>query len=78
MVATPTTPATSLDARVHMRERIKARQVLVDVLTPSQQLHQAADNMQLVTWADEALCDTGSPPPSTDLLVPGGSTTVAS
>ena len=57
IVATPTTPTMSLDARVHMREGIKARQVLVDALTPSQQLHQAANNTQLVTWANEALCN---------------------
>ena len=56
--STATSQATmtpSLDARVHVREGIKARQVLVDALTPDQQLHQAASNAQLVTLANEAL-----------------------
>ena len=34
----------SLDARVRVREGIKARQVLVDVLTPDQQLHRSTSN----------------------------------
>ena len=55
----------SLDARVHAREGIKVRQVLVDVLAPSQPLHPSANNMQLVAWANESLCSMGSPPPPT-------------
>ena len=58
----PTTPAPSLDARVHTREGVKARQVLVDALTPGQQLHQSANNTQLVAKANEALCGTECPP----------------
>ena len=55
-----TTP--SLDTRVRVREGIKARQVLVDALTPDQQLHRAASNAQLVTLANEALHRTERPP----------------
>jgi hypothetical protein len=62
-VAGPTVPQTSIDARVRAREGIKARQVLVDALTPSQQLHPSANNTQLVTRANEALQNTGSPSP---------------
>ena len=62
MVASPTALTTPIDARVHAREGIKARQVLVDVLTPSQQLHPSANNSQLVARANEALHGTGSPP----------------
>ena len=53
-----TPPVPSLDARVHAREGIKVRQVLVDTLTPGQQLHQSASNTQLVTKANEALRTT--------------------
>ena len=60
--AGPTALATPIDARVCAREGIKARQVLVDVLTPSQQLHPSANNSQLVARANEALHGTGSPP----------------
>ena len=62
-VAGPTMLQTSIDARVCAREGIKARQVLVDALTPSQQLHPSANNIQLVTQANEALHNTGSPSP---------------
>ena len=62
-VAGPTAPTTPIDARVRVREGIKARQVLVDALTPSQQLHPSANNSQLVARANEALHGTGSPPP---------------
>ena len=59
-------PAPSLDARVCAREGVKARQVLVDVLTPGQQLHLSASNTQLVTKANKALHTTGMEcPPST-------------
>ena len=57
-----TTPVPSLDARVRAREGVKARQVLVDALTPSQQLHRAANNTQLVAKANEALHSTECPP----------------
>ena len=54
----------SLDARVHTREGIKVRQVLVDALTPSQPLYPSANNMQLVVQANEFLHSMGSPPPT--------------
>ena len=38
------------------------RQVLVDALTPGQQLHQSANNTQLVAKANKALHGTECPP----------------
>ena len=64
-IATPV-PTASLDARVHAREGIKVRQVLVDALTPSQLLYPSANNTQLVVQADESLHSTGSPTPHID------------
>ena len=58
----PTTPVPSLDARACARGGVKARQVLVDALTPGQQLHQSANNTQLVVKANEALCGMECPP----------------
>ena len=52
----------SLDSRVCMREGMKARQVLVDTLTPDQQLHWLANNAQLVMMANEALHSMEHPP----------------
>ena len=52
-------PVPSLGARVHAREGVKARKVLVDALTPAQQLHQLASNTQLVMKANEALHGAG-------------------
>ena len=60
--ANPVAVAASMDARVRAREGVKARQILVDALTPNQQLHQGANNLQLVSLANAALNDMEDPP----------------
>ena len=61
--ASPTTAAVTMDTRVHAREGVKAWQVLIDAPDPSQQLHQGADNVQLVSLANDALKDMEDPQP---------------
>ena len=61
-ITTPV-PMACLNARVHAKEGIKVRQVLVDVLTPSQPLHPSANNTQLVARANKSLRSTESLPP---------------
>ena len=63
IVASPTTAAVTMDARVRAREGVKAWQVLIDAPDLSQQLHQGADNVQLVSLANDALKDMEDPPP---------------
>ena len=67
--ANPPPPAPSLDARVRAREGIKARQLLVDTLTPGQKLHQSASNTQLVSKANEALRAASAECPSSHRFV---------
>ena len=62
MATSQATMTPSLDARVRVREGIKVRQVLVDMLTPDQQLHRVASNAQLVTLANETLHHAERPP----------------
>ena len=62
MTANLVAVAASMDARVRAWEGVKARQILVDVLTPNQQLHQGANNLQLVSLANAALNDMEDPP----------------
>ena len=61
--ASPTMAAVTMDARVCTREGVKARQVLIDALDLSQQLHQGTDNVQLVLLANNMLKDMEDPPP---------------
>ena len=68
-----TTSAAMLDARVRVWEGIKAWQILVDVSSPGQQLHQGANNVQLVLLANDMLKGMEDPP-SHRFIGPGGST----
>ena len=60
--ASPATGVTTLDARVRAQEGVKARQVLIDASAPNQPLHQAANNPQLVSLANDMLRGMDDPP----------------
>ena len=60
--ANPVAMAASMDTRVHAQEGVKAQQVLVDALTPNQQIHQGTNNLQLVSLANAVLNDMEDPP----------------
>ena len=62
MSASLVTAMATMDTRVCVWEGIKARQVLINALAPSQQLHQGTNNLQLVSLANDALKDMEDPP----------------
>ena len=62
MTVNPVAVAASMDTRVRVWGGVKARQSLVDALTPNQQLHQGTNNLQLVSLANTVLNDMEDPP----------------
>ena len=62
MATSSTASAATLDARVRAWEGVKAWQILVDVSSPGQQLHQGANNVQLVSLANDTLKGMEDPP----------------
>jgi len=54
--------AATLSARVHTREGVKARQVLVDAQAPGQQVLKDVSNTHIADTANKALTEMEEPP----------------